>query len=244
MTKKTLKYKVYSKHFCEICHSFNASIITQREKGPEKTRLEKELKKFKKTKSYLSKRTYYDNRKKRKNPLEIDIPHFLEEFRKKPDDERLREEYAQHDLSEYYVELNSGTAGYYGSDVTIGNIYRDAPYHFILRNNGLIIATLGFEPYSRAILISQLQGSPNQSASLAPIKWSKALLRTATNWAFENRIPRVYVLPHTRNKWYAVQSNRHGNPRLIYDITAKREGFNYDPIKGVYVKSNPSQSSQ
>ncbi len=185
------------------------------------------------------------------------IPVFLEEFRKKPDEKDFRKkldslfdlpEFVFHeqkaelenaDLSQYRVLLSRGTSRIQFGDHRKNSIYRDAPYNFLLVKDETLLAGLGFETCDKAILIEQIQGVAGRQKQLSPIKWPRALIRIATNWAVKNNVPQVYVLPAERNKWKNVSnliSLNSLNVKLFYDVSAKREGFRYDAEKQVYVK--------
>ena len=169
----------------------------------------------------------------------INIPLFLEGFRKKG---------SQEDLSQYSVRANARLDG--GEPFWTGavsgivdqgffpcttEIYRDVPYHFILSKKERKIATIGFEAKFGGILVSQLQGIKGNKENLRPLKWPKALLAMLEMWAGENKVPKVMVLPHSRNK-YAGVSGDSNQGRLIYDVTAKRSGYVFDDLGEVYVK--------
>ncbi len=115
-------------------------------------------------------------------------------------------------------------------------IYRDAPYQFILKKDKKFISNIGFIPFRKFILIQQIQGVYKSKKALAPIKWSKMLVRIVTNWAEEFGIENVCILPSSRNRWDRVNGQTERR-KLIYDVTAKREGFRYDPRLKVYVKN-------
>ncbi|MFZ5954832.1 MAG: hypothetical protein ACOYT4_00220 [Nanoarchaeota archaeon] len=142
------------------------------------------------------------------------------------------------DFSLYHIELNYGRTEIYDSNhpAKIKNsICRDAPYQFILRQNQDFIAILGFEPIWNGILISQIQGIPGKHEELSKFIWPRALLNMATNWAKENKIRFAAVLPYYKNKWKIVRTNKY-NSYLIYDFSAKKEGFNFDSKLEVYAK--------
>ena len=183
-----------------------------------------------------------------------EIPVFLEKFRKKPDEKKFikrldgifylpeflfnkqKAELENADLSQYKVLLSRGTSRIQFGDHYKNSVYRDAPYNFLLAKGETLLANLGFETCDQAILIDQIQGVAGRQKHLAPIKWPRALIRLATNWAAKNNIPQVYVLPAERNKWKEVLDINSSNSKLFYDVSAKREGFRYDSQKQVYVK--------
>lgn len=114
-------------------------------------------------------------------------------------------------------------------------VYRDVPYQFIFGSNKKgFLANIGFEPIQGGILVSQIQGVKNAACVLGDLKWSRMLLSITEEWAYQFDIPKVCVLPSTRNKWSSVNSFTSG--KLIYDITAERMGYDYDSKREVYLK--------
>lgn len=160
------------------------------------------------------------------------IPDFLEGFRKKSDEEDLS------DLSEYRVLLNRGNGRFHLSNncnFYDNSVYRDAAYNFLLAKGSQLLANLGFETCPNSILIEQIQGVYGEQKNLAPIKWPRALIRIATDWARKNHISKAYVLPFERNRWRDILDDNPG-AKLFYDVSAKKEGFRYDSEKQVYAK--------
>lgn len=114
-------------------------------------------------------------------------------------------------------------------------VFRDVPYQFIFGSNKRgFLANLGFEPIQGGILVSQIQGVKNTVSFLGDLKWSRMLLSIAEEWAYQFDLSKVYVLPSNRNKWSQVNGLTTG--KLIYDVTAERMGYDYDPEKEVYFK--------
>ncbi len=131
------------------------------------------------------------------------------------------------DTSRFTIKRN----GWWSCD-----IWRDTFYGFSLCSpEDKPLAMIGFEPVRNAILVSQLQGVKGADY-LSDLKWPNALLNTAFRWAHVNMIPEVLVLPHTRNRYESVRINKTG-AKMIYDVTAKREGFRFDPERQVYCRS-------
>jgi hypothetical protein len=98
-------------------------------------------------------------------------------------------------------------------------------------------ANAGFFPDPGSIEICQIQGFPFSSEDLEPLKWSRLLVKSICDWAGSN-IPELTLTPYERNGWDRVAYNSKGNSKLVYDVTAEKEGFTYDPIKRLFVKRN------
>ncbi len=116
-------------------------------------------------------------------------------------------------------------------------IFGDVPYQLVLYDNAGFCANLGFESYSSGggMLISQMQGVPSRRALLAKLSWPRLLLSIAEQWAYSMDIPEISVLPISRNSWADVVSNKFGS-KLIYDVTARRNGYKYNSETRVYTK--------
>ena len=155
---------------------------------------------------------------------------FLNKFKKKSFEGNLEEYYLRKTAMENSNHIHNNPHGNGFS------IYMDAPYQIILVKDKKFIANAGFTPSKKSILIQQIQGVKCAEEKLKPLKWSKMLIKIITNWAEDMKIENAYLLPHKRNIWGQVGDNRTGTKKLIYDVTAKREGFKYDPKKEVYVK--------
>lgn len=162
-----------------------------------------------------------------------------------PDLERFRKpSHPDADLSEYRIGRANLFMKGLEEGLAIGNsiystgkgICPDSPYQFILQKGTLLLANLGFEVHESdsAILVTQIQGVTGRKDYLDPLKWSKLLLHVAQRFAFDSDFENVWVLPAERNGWEEVRSSE--TAKLIYDVTARREGFKYDEGKGVYVK--------
>ncbi|MBT4257634.1 hypothetical protein HOD88_00420 [archaeon] len=180
----------------------------------------------------------------------FDIPEFLKDFRKNPDkkglermfpeeDSEMREKLGDSirnaDLSRYSVKYHFGKGESFFDNYR-NRVYGDVNLKFILQHSNQYSAAIGFEFTSKGILIPQIQGVPNKKKSLQPIKWSRALIRLVSNWAEEMGIPEVSVLPISRNYWDRVSGNI-GGQKMLYDVSAKREGFKHDSERMLFVKS-------
>lgn len=171
---------------------------------------------------------YYLNEFQKGNKVEfVDIPKFLERFRKK--------DFQEADLSSYSVLMNSGLGWNYYNNYKYSQYYADSRYHFLLTQKDKLAAILGFEPYGESILVTQIQGNRIIEAPFKPIKWANALLNLTCHWASLAGIQEVLVLPSERNFYPVVRENQNG-AKMYYDVTARREGFVYDNERKVYVK--------
>ena len=104
--------------------------------------------------------------------------------------------------------------------------YFDATFNFCLTFDDELIATLGFEIEGTAMLIWQIQGVRGQGERLAPIRWSRALLEHAVEWARDVGATEAYVASIDHNEWAARRGHLdRGRGKLLYDVTAKRSGF-------------------
>ena len=177
------------------------------------------------------------------------VKDFLEEYRKNPNildlkanwkegdediDKRI-ERIKCKDFSDFTIERHFGR-GKYIHDSKCNKIYGGTNFQFILCEKGLFSACLGFEFYKKdSILIPQIQGVKGRGKSLESIRWPNALLNLTTEWARKLDLSEIMVLPHDRSFWPIVELNKKG-AKMYYDITAKREGFNYDSEKKVFLK--------
>jgi len=123
----------------------------------------------------------------------------------------------------------------------------ESPYGFILKKNAVPLAVSSFEVTENTpgILVRQLQGIEGAVKELQPLKWSKLLLSRIISFADRNDIPEVFVLPYSRNTYRFMRRDRffikgeRDNGFLIYDVTARRSGFEYDEGRQVYVRKKP-----
>ncbi|MBI4116212.1 hypothetical protein HY449_00535 [Candidatus Pacearchaeota archaeon] len=116
--------------------------------------------------------------------------------------------------------------------------YSDTFYRIMLTHREWPISFSSFQFVKNpeeAILIGQIQGIKGAEASLSPLRWPNALVNFVLDLARESNIPEVWILPWEKNQWNNNEVK--GNPIMYYDITAKREGFDYDEKMEVYRKN-------
>ncbi len=123
--------------------------------------------------------------------------------------------------------------------------YLDANYVFILsgidgEDNEISLACLAFNPFgAKSICIRQIQGAYsdyNKRVSiLKPIKWERMMIKIVCQWARQHKIRNVYMISATESNWY--NDDRHNQMYMRYDVTAKRMGFKYNPLKKLYRSS-------
>lgn len=70
---------------------------------------------------------------------------------------------------------------------------------------------------------------------LQDYKWERALIGLTLDWAREEGIPSVYLLPADKNRW-AKSSEQMERLEMRYDVSAKRLGFKLQP-NGLYATS-------
>lgn len=110
----------------------------------------------------------------------------------------------------------------------------ESPFNFCLAFGGMFMASLGFSPANGKMLIEQIQGAKDVKR-LVRIKWERALVNYAMNFAKAYGIPEAKIISAQNHYWM-----QHGHlplERAImhYDVTAKRCGFK-KAENGNYVK--------
>lgn len=165
------------------------------------------------------------------------IPEYLAQFKKTP--QTNPHKYDNINFSDFGIDIISLEIGYCW-DLKKGMFFADVSYQFVLTKNQRFVATMGFEPQENGFLISQIQGFTDK-ITLGPLKWSRALVSYAVDWSKQFDLSELYILPYTRNQHDCVincmnKSGESTDSKLIYDVTAKREGFKYDKNKEVFVK--------
>src|SRR3989344_500009 len=60
---------------------------------------------------------------------------------------------------------------------------------------------------------------------LAKLRWEKAMLKLLLDWAEQNSIPALYLLPSKMNQHRNISKNIDDSLHIRYDVTAKRMGF-------------------
>lgn len=181
----------------------------------------------------LKERNKKVNDKERKLIESRDYP---KEFEKEVDE--ITKRIKSTDFSDYGVQL------YYGQGILTNpklerdnKTITDAPYQFILIKGIKYCANIGFFPEPGRICVTQIQGFSRCAREIEPLKWSRLLLRAVIDWAEEAGVPEADVLPYKRNGWDKIMYNSNGHSNLIYDVSAKREGFRHDQARELFVKT-------
>ena len=166
---------------------------------------------------------------KEKKPVDfVDVPNFLYGFRKQNSNGS--------DFGNYDIFMNFGKGfidmkeGYRTND----EVFADGDLQFILTRENIAAGIISLDSFCNGIIANQIQGVKGMKDALAPLKWTRALLNLASRWASLQGIPEMYVLPYERNAYKKVRDDN--AKKLIYDVTAMREGFRYENQTGLYVK--------
>ena len=162
-------------------------------------------------------------------------PHFGTEFLR--DFVKQGADVPEDELRRYGLQLDMKHE--YGSGYVFEGRAFDATFNFCLTYDGELIASVGFDAHEGRAFIRQIQG-PNKSASnreqkvgkLKTIKWERALVQYAVQFAEQYGIPEVALQSSQNNAWAYVR-NEHGH--MLYDVTAQRCGFKIS-ADGNYVK--------
>jgi len=158
------------------------------------------------------------------NKPSIHAPTFLAKYKK--------QDFSVEDLQGYSFDVDHGIGPSKRMNLERVSRWYDAPYTFVLMQDFNPLATLSFQAESKAVLISQIQGVKGSEGKLKPLKWARGVIGLTCDWAKQNAIPEVRVLPSTRNTSPKVQERGFMN----YDIPARREGFKYNEESQLYVK--------
>jgi len=139
----------------------------------------------------------------------------------------------QVDFSDFFVEkiFNLGFVG--GREK---NIYSDSPYVYLLGRGKEYGAILTMAPRPDAMLVSQLQGFKGRENIWHNIRYSDFLLDTSYNDLKGFGISEMWVSPYFRSEYKEVRTNFQNTKKRQYDIPAKRQGFDFDEEKGLWVK--------
>lgn len=113
--------------------------------------------------------------------------------------------------------------------------YADSYLQFVLGRDEDAAAVASFEPCSKALLMTQIQGLKNGKSIWSLVNYPKLFISQMENFAKENKISEVFVLPHSRNRYKEVRENKHGEKRK-YDIPARQMGFELDEERGIWAK--------
>ena len=149
---------------------------------------------------------------------------------------RLKKSASQKDIENFSVIKRFLPWGAYSHGPHKERIWPDTPLHLILRNEDRYVSDLGFDFRDNSILVSQIQGVRGNQKALKSVYWSQALLDMVTDWAGKQGLEKAYVMPSKRSKWETVKENVSG-AYLLYDKTAKKNGFKYNKDLEVYEKS-------
>jgi hypothetical protein len=85
------------------------------------------------------------------------------------------------------------------------------------------------------MFIEQIQGIKGYGEVLKPLKWERALLNYAVDWAKTQDVPDVAVISVDNNKWALQHCHLNKEQgKMLYDVTAKRSGFKERDIHGNY----------
>ncbi len=149
------------------------------------------------------------------------------------------------ELSRYGLCFDVPKGSVEGSYSQFGKVfsrrYFDAPFNFCLTYRTELIGSLGFDAQPRKIFITQIQGFHRDGEGnpedlrekLRPIKWERALVEYAVQWAKNFGIPVVEIQAAKNNQYMKVRDN--SRYQMMYDVTAKRCGFRRNG-EGNYVK--------
>jgi hypothetical protein len=85
------------------------------------------------------------------------------------------------------------------------------------------------------VRVAQVQGVKGATDLMRPLRWEKLLYQVMLDWAAANGITQVRVLPAEQNRWFGL--HRAERMKMLYDVTAKRMGFRWDPDEHVYYKN-------
>jgi hypothetical protein len=115
--------------------------------------------------------------------------------------------------------------------------YFDATFNFCLLHDHELIASLGFEVDDESMIIWQLQGKRGAGAALRPLKWERALVQHAVDWARDNDFIEVAMASVDNVSWAAEHGHLNRDQgHMIYDVTARRSGFSRG-TDGYWVRS-------
>ena len=134
-------------------------------------------------------------------------------------------------LEGFWIHKRYGT-GYFDS---VNKRYTDSFFQFFIGRNERDGAVASFEPLEGALLMTQIQGFKKEKEIWSEINYPKFFISYMENFARENGIPEIFVLPYFRNRYEEVRKNRHGESRK-YDVSAKQLGFEMDWERGVLFK--------
>ncbi len=134
-------------------------------------------------------------------------------------------EISQNELAKYKLMFDIQL-----DDSHFGNNFRakyfDTPFNFCLTYEGMLIASIGFNPIYGEVIIEQIQGIKGNRDKLSPFKWERALVSYVAEWAQQKGIGQVSIISVDNNKWAKRHGHLNSNQgKMLYDVTAKRSGF-------------------
>ena len=108
------------------------------------------------------------------------------------------------------------------------DIYADAEYGFILRKKGQVLASIWFSiDFNRKTLsVMQIHGKKGEKEELANFRWERMLVNYVMHWARQCDFEEMYIIKSEKQRWFSKVSDEVKKRfHVVYDITAKREGF-------------------
>lgn len=105
-------------------------------------------------------------------------------------------------------------------------LYRGYP-----RNHPIIAQIQGASTYSYSADEYKQEKPRKAKEALIQYKWERSLVGLVLEWANEEKLPAVYLLPSYKNHWY--REGRKDAFHLRYDVSAQRIGFRMQP-NGLY----------
>jgi hypothetical protein len=142
------------------------------------------------------------------------------------------------DRSLYTIEYHRGE----GCTCSVHPVIHDTSMSFVLAYDDIAIGLVGFEyeQGDRGLLLEvcQIQGtryrtrhSDRETGAEGPARsltWQPALLNMVVAYAELVGATEVAVRSHSSNQYRAIEEDRLGNARRLYDGTAQDCGFDYD----------------
>ena len=105
-------------------------------------------------------------------------------------------------------------------------IYPDAEFGFVLRKCGNPIASIWFDvPDTGVLFVKQIQGKKGLKEDLCAFRWERMLIRLLVEWARGRSFKEVRVVRGLYQEWCRDWEDRKKKFFMIYDVSAKREGF-------------------
>jgi len=131
------------------------------------------------------------------------------------------------EFGRYALEYDLDLGGVGPNSFKTKDIWFDGLYSFNLTYNGNLAAFLSFVPTKGGIRIIQIQGvkQGKDENKLKNLKWERALIAYACDWARGWEMEKVEILPSEKNRWVMNNYVSLEPMRMIYDVSAKRSGF-------------------